>query len=89
MSEIILKNFTEEIVFDLVDDVLENMDICNCEKCKMDIIAMALNELPQKYVVSKKGELYSKVNSFKSQIEIDVVTAITRAAMIVKGKPQH
>ena len=89
MNDMILKNYMEEIVFNLIDDVLKDIDVCKCEKCKMDIIAIALNNLPAKYVVTKKGELYSKLNLFRLQAEVDVVMAITKAAMMVKERPQH
>ena len=89
MTGIILKNYMEEIVFSVIDDVLKDMDICRCERCKMDIIAISLNNLPSKYVVTERGELYSKVNLFKMQVEVDVITEITKAAMIVKRNPNH
>lgn len=79
----------EEVVFSLIDQVIENMDVCKCERCTMDVAAIALNHLPPKYVNTDQGELYSKVNAFKSQFEVDVISEITRAAMIVGKKPQH
>lgn len=89
MSGVILKNYMEEIVFSIIDDVLKDIDVCKCERCKMGIIAITLNNLPSKYVVAEKGELYSKVNMFKMQVEVDVMTEIIKAAMIVKKNPQH
>lgn len=89
MSGVILKNYMEEIVFSVIDDVLKDIDVCKCERCKMNIIAISLNNLPSKYVVTEKGELYSKVNMFKMQVEVDVMTEIIKAAMIVKKNPQH
>lgn len=84
-----IKNFMEHIVLDLVKDVTNNMNVCNCEKCLMDITAIALNNLPPKYIVSEKGELFSKVDTLKKQFEIDSVTAITKAALIVINNPRH
>ena len=85
----ILKNYMEEIVFSLIDDVMKDIEMCKCEKCMMDTIAIALNNLPTKYVVTEKGEIYSKINMFKTQVEVDVITAITKAAMIVRRRPHH
>jgi competence protein ComFB len=84
-----LKNYMEEIVRMLIDEVLEDMSVCKCEKCKMDISAIALNELPPKYVVTEKGELYSKVNTLRQQFEVDALTAIAKAAILVKRSPHH
>lgn len=84
-----IKNYMEEIVFSLIKDVLEDVKVCNCEKCILDIAAIALNELPSKYIVSEKGELYSKVDSLRQQFEVDVISAITKAAVLVKRNPRH
>jgi len=84
-----LKNFMEYIVLSQLKDMLEKMDVCKCERCRMDIAALALNNLPPKYVVSDKGELYSKIDSITVQFEADVIAAITKAAKTVKEKPNH
>ena len=85
----ILKNYMEEVVFSLIEHVVEDMDLCKCEKCIMDIAAISLNDLPAKYVVTDQGELYSKVSYLRNQFEVDVITAITKAAVLVKRTPQH
>jgi len=84
-----IKNYMEEIVFSLIKDVLEDVKVCNCEKCILDIAAIALNELPSKYIVSEKGELYFKVDLLRQQFEVDVISAITKAAVLVKRNPRH
>lgn len=89
MNDLILKNYMEETVFNIIDDVLKDIDVCKCEKCKLDILAITLNNLPARYVVTKKGELYSKLNLFRLQAEVDIITAITKAAMMVKERPHH
>ncbi|HOP92941.1 MAG TPA: late competence development ComFB family protein [Acetivibrio thermocellus] len=87
MSQI--KNYMEEVVFLLMKDVLSDINVCSCEKCRMDIAAIALNNLPPKYIVTDKGELYSKVDSLKQQFEVDVISALAKAAVIVKRNPRH
>jgi len=84
-----LKNYMEELVSAKTDELLKFMDMCKCEKCRLDIIAIALNELPTKYVVSEKGELYTKLNELEQQFEIDVETAIVKAAATVSRNPKH
>jgi competence protein ComFB len=79
----------EEIVFGQMKEVLADINVCTCEKCLLDIAAIALNDLPPKYVVTKKGELYSKINTLGQQFEVDVVSAITKAAVLVKRRPRH
>jgi len=85
-----LKNYMEIIVFDNLDKVLDEYgDACKCERCRLDIAAIALNNLPPKYYVTEKGEIYSKVNELNQQFRTDVITAISKAIQRVKAKPNH
>ena len=84
-----LKNYMEELVIKKTEELMKLINMCQCEKCRLDIMAIALNELPAKYVVSEKGELYTKLNELKQQFEIDVETEIIKAAVIVSKNPQH
>lgn len=84
-----LKNYMEELVVKKTDDILKLMNICKCEKCRLDIMALALNELPTKYVVTDKGELFTKVRELEQQFEVDVETAIIKAAVFVGKNPKH
>ncbi len=84
-----MNNYMEEIVDDMLDDILEDMNACNCERCRIDIAAKALNDLPPQYIVTRKGEVYSKINNLRMQFEVDVISAITKAAILVKRNPNH
>lgn len=84
-----IKNIMEDIVFNLMDGVLGDINICRCEKCLLDIAAIVLNELPSRYIVTEKGEVFSKTDTLRNQFEVDVISAITRAAILVKRRPQH
>ena len=84
-----LKNHMEEFVSKKTDEILKLMNICKCEKCRLDIMALALNGLPAKYVVSEQGELYAKLKELEQQFDIDVETAIVKAAVLVGKNPKH
>jgi len=86
---VVLKNYMEAVVLNLMEGVLDDINMCKCELCKMDIAALALNDLPPKYIATETGELYSKVNSLRNQFEVDVIAAITKAAVLVKRSPRH
>ena len=80
----------EVLVFQLLDEFLaSHPNICNCESCRFDIAALALNRLPPKYVVSDKGELYIRVAATTIQNRSDVLTAMTQAAIKVSANPNH
>lgn len=84
-----LKNLMEELVINSLEDVLKDINTCKCETCVTDITAIALNSLPPKYIVTQVGELYSKSDLLRQQFEVDIISAITKAAVIVKRNPRH
>ncbi|HHW22484.1 MAG TPA: late competence development ComFB family protein [Clostridiaceae bacterium] len=84
-----MKNYMEEIVLNTMDEILKDIKMCTCDRCRYDIAAKALNDLPPQYIVTRKGEIYSKINNLKTQFEVDVISAITKAAIIVKRNPNH
>jgi len=80
----------EDIVLRNIERVLgEYNNICKCDKCKLDIAAIALNKLPSYYTVTEKGKLFTKVKEMDIQNEVDVVKEITRAIELVSEKPHH
>ncbi len=85
-----LHNTMEKAVFNIIDNVLSKRDdICKCDKCKLDIIAIVLNNLPPKYVVTEKGELYSRVDEMEVQFGADIIKEIVKAIDIVLKSPRH
>ncbi len=84
-----IRNLMEEIVFEAMDEILEEISVCSCETCYSDIAAKALNDLEPKYFVTEKGKLYSKMQALKTQTEVDVVSAVTKAAVLIKRHPRH
>lgn len=84
-----LKNYMEVCVNDMLPVVVKGLKCCDCEVCRMDMMAIALNNLPPKYVVTGKGQLYAKLSYFHQQFEVDIVSALTNAARIVTERPRH
>lgn len=84
-----LNNYMEVIVKEKLEELLADDEICKCEHCKKDIMALALNDLPPRYVVTRKGEMYSRVDSLFLQSSADVTGAIVKAMKKVKDNPRH
>ncbi|KOA19690.1 late competence development protein ComFB [Clostridium homopropionicum DSM 5847] len=86
-----LRNYSEEAVDNLLDTVLSKYDnTCKCEKCKLDIKAYALNSITPKYVVSDKGEIYTRaLNEINKQEVVNITEAIMKAIEIVSSNPKH
>ena len=63
-------------------------EIYGNEKNKLDIMALALNELPPKYVVTKIGDAFARASEMCRQFEPDVTAALIRASKKVNKDPQ-
>ncbi|MDN5343966.1 MAG: competence protein ComFB [Clostridia bacterium] len=89
-DNLFLKNYMEDCVWELLDEVLaRDPGACRCAICRYDIAALALNQLPPRYVVREKGVVYSKVAMLEVQHRADIYRAITQALMTVKQNPRH
>jgi len=85
-----LKNFMEDLVLQQLDNVIAaNRDVCNCQQCRHDIASMALTMLPARYVVTPRGETFTRIKALEQQFAIDIITAITEGIKIVKRYPHH
>ncbi len=85
-----LYNLMEDEVLNTVDKILKEVEIkCKCGKCRLDIAAIALNNLSPRYIVTEKGYLYAKANNMNYQFNTDVIAAVTKAIELVGKNPQH
>ena len=83
-------NIMESFVLDKVDSVLATKpDICVCEKCRDDILALALNRLKPRYVASRMGDLLTRTELLDSKLRTAIVVNIAEAAEIVLKNPRH
>ena len=73
----IYKNIMEDIVENKMNQIQGTLGCCTCEHCRSDIIAHALNHLPGKYVVTPRGEIYSKTYALGLQHGTDITAALT------------
>jgi len=64
-------------------------DVCHCDHCLLDVMAIMLNELKPKYVVTDIGALWAQMDDFNPQYRTDFMTVMTQAAKIVNNSPRH
>jgi competence protein ComFB len=83
------KNVMEYLVLNTLDTAWKSLECCKCDKCKSDVIALTLNQLPSKYVVTQAGEVYARINELSICKEAEIITALAKSAKIVKEKPRH
>jgi len=88
-EEFVLKNIMEEIVDLRLDKAIEEAGVCGCNRCRADMLALALNHLPPKYVVSTAGDIYSRLSTYTNQMQAELTVAITEAIKTVGKNPSH
>lgn len=81
-----LVNATEITVLEQLNRILKQRDVCQCERCRLDIAAIAINNLPPNYVVSTEGEV---IKTISPQLKIDVQRQLEHAIALVSARPHH
>lgn len=90
MAEFQMVNKMESVVKLAIDDVLnKHPDLCRCSRCRMDMTALSLNNLPPRYVVTEFGDVLTQYDLESCQWKTDVMIAVVHALDIVKQKPRH
>lgn len=86
-----LHNLIEDEVVYTINKLLKEIedDICTCDRCKLDMAAIALNNLKPKYVVTEKGSLYGKLDILDYQFDVDLIKEVTKAIQTVGESPHH
>ena len=89
MDGYILVNILEEVIRLEAPRIMAGLKMCCCERCVNDVMALALNGIPAKYVVSRKGALFAKIASYGMQYKTDILSSVTQACMVVEKSPSH
>lgn len=89
MAEPSYLNATELLVEQQVDKLMSSTNCCPCALCRTDVICVALNNLPPRYVTTQAGILYNKMTALGQQLSADITIQITAAAQFVRDHPHH
>jgi len=84
-----LKNYTEEAVTFFMNRWFHEANCCHCDDCRLDVMALMLNQLPPKYVVTEQGALFAQMDDFDPQVRIDFTVIMSHAADLVRTYPRH
>lgn len=87
-SGIVLCNLMEKLVLEKLDMALKKMNCCKCDRCREDIIALALNSLKPMYIVATKDELDNKAEEL-DKLGLEVTTAVLKAVLSIRKNPRH
>ncbi|MBE6909718.1 MAG: hypothetical protein E7474_09155 [Ruminococcaceae bacterium] len=88
-DEYICFNVTQALVEDKADKYIKMFNLCPCARCRIDVIALALSNLPPKYVVAKPDELIPRLSIYEQRYNAAVVTQVMSACRKVLDRPHH
>ncbi|MCG2711124.1 MAG: late competence development ComFB family protein [Candidatus Omnitrophica bacterium] len=85
-----IKNYMEVVVKEVVDQEMKKMneDWAKDERFKLDVMALILNRLPARYVVTGKGWIMTKIRETEVQFQADILREMIRAIKIVENNPR-
>ncbi|WP_322172771.1 late competence development ComFB family protein [Acutalibacter caecimuris] len=82
-------NVMQALVEDKVDKYIERFHMCNCERCRTDVIALALTSLPAKYIVVPESEGVPMLSIYESRYSAAVTAQLMAACQQVSQHPRH
>ncbi|MGL5972157.1 MAG: late competence development ComFB family protein [Oscillospiraceae bacterium] len=84
--ELLMFNLMEEIIDSRLGVAFKKFNCCQCDRCKKDVLALSLNDLPSKYIVSN----YRGVGDYENKIDIiEINRVIIKAILKVRENPRH
>lgn len=82
----VLINLMEKLVLEKLDAAFSKFNCCKCDRCRQDVVALALNKLKPKYVVLPEDKPHPHL---QNQVNAEVTTALVQAIITVRAHPRH
>lgn len=82
-------NVMERLVRDKTEGYMKQFGNCTCSRCVEDTVALALTNLPSKYVVVNRDAVSPLLNFYEKQYAGQITVEITKACIKVKENPRH
>lgn len=88
-NEIEYINVMQVLVEEKAEKYIKMFGLCQCPRCVVDVKALALSNLPPKYVVMHQGEMIPRITIYESRYNTALTAQIMRACKIVMDSPRH
>ena len=89
VCETTCENIMQLLVEEKADQYMTLFGLCRCSRCRNDVLALALNQLPPKYVVMPVRELTPRLSIYEGRFNSAVTAQILRACKEVLEHPRH
>ncbi len=82
-------NVMQALVEDKVDKYMERFGMCQCPRCRTDVVALTLTSLPAKYIVVQSGESVPMLSIYDGRYSAAVTAQLMSACQKVSQHPRH
>ena len=84
-----MHNYMEDMIREKLPHTMKVLRSCPCERCQLDILAIALNSLPAAYAVTEKDDGAERIKNLRREYEVKVTATLIKAIQQVKSAPRH
>jgi competence protein ComFB len=86
-----LENMWMPLVLEVVIELLNKEEVCDCQECVLDLVALALNQLQPRYWVSGKFNAFTPPETFLKSEENRKTAreTVMKALKLVTKNPHH
>ena len=88
-TKVVPVNLMESLVESKLEELMQQEEMCCCEQCRMDVMALSLNNLPAKYTSSLSGDIFTRFHAMSTQFQADITAAVLKAIAAVRSNPRH
>lgn len=84
-------NMWEQLVYEIIADMIERHEMCDCHDCVLDTCALALNSLPSRYWILGSYDAFCPPEKFTedSMNRRLAEEAVLKAYGLVQQNPHH
>lgn len=87
--DFVMLNVMERIVRDKIIYFMRQFDVCTCERCIADTVALTLNGIAPKYIVCSPAAVEPLLSFYTNKYISDITVEATKACMTIKENPRH
>lgn len=85
-----IRNCAEKFVEEHLARVLaKNPSVCQCQRCHDDMMALALNQIKPYYVSTEDGDMYTRLNLYSRDNDMDILLAVAKSVEQVSAHKRH
>ena len=88
-EEFVCFNLTQALVEDKAEKLMKQFGMCTCNRCKVDVTAIALSNLPAKYVAMQNRDILPLLSMYEERYSAAVTVQVMNACRMVRKRPHH